>query len=263
MEAHPYLSMTIAYGENGEPMARRSADNLIEVDDWEHLPQADALVLPFDLSEGKKLCRAAVIDSQAGKYLFMDMHHIVADDASVQILLQDIQTAYDGGELTEEGYSGFEYALDEQKQRGSEEYAAARAWYESHCKGSDSQTLPAAEANLKRDGRNAAAQRYAMPRADRVRAWCGKAGVSLSAFFTAAFGISVQNGQGNRIADHRQVGRKECFLLVQSPRCSPSFPWGVYTLIHNKQYKRLKSKENLFKQALFFMFIQKLLLNRD
>jgi len=97
LKAHPYLSMTIGYDAHGEPAARRSAENLIDVDFWEHLPDAGALVLPFDLSEGKKLCRAAVIEGEAGKYLFLDMHHIVADDASVQILLQDIQAAYDGG----------------------------------------------------------------------------------------------------------------------------------------------------------------------
>ncbi|MBO7664183.1 MAG: amino acid adenylation domain-containing protein, partial [Clostridia bacterium] len=223
--SHPYLSMTIAYDEKGEPMALRSPDNIIGVDLLDHLPGPDALVYPFDLSEGQKLCRAAVIDSPDGKYLFLDMHHIVSDDRSVQILLEDMNTVYDGGEITRETYGGFEFALDEQKQRGSDQLAAARKWYERACAGSDSQTLPAAEANREGKDQTASARCVGTCSAGRIKAWCDSAGVKPDAFFTTAFGIALKAYTGSESAVFATIypGRKD-------PRLSRSVSMFVKTL---------------------------------
>ncbi|MBR4576904.1 MAG: AMP-binding protein, partial [Clostridia bacterium] len=223
ISAHPCLSMTLVYDENGEPMARRSDGNIIEAELLDHLPGTDALIVPFDLSG--KLCRAAVIDSPEGKYLFLDMHHIICDGTSVRILLEDINTAYEGGEIIRESFSGFEFALDEKKRRESDQFASAREWYESVCKGRDSQTLPTASATP--DSREkASSARYVSPcSAGRVQEWCAGSGVKPGAFFTAAFGIALQAYTGSESAVFAAIyhGRKD-------PRISRGVSMFVKTL---------------------------------
>ncbi|MBO6084494.1 MAG: AMP-binding protein, partial [Candidatus Methanomethylophilaceae archaeon] len=58
------------------------------------------LIEPFDL--GKGTCRFRIIRTKAARYLFMDIHHIVADGTSLRILARDIGNAYDGRPLAKE-----------------------------------------------------------------------------------------------------------------------------------------------------------------
>lgn len=56
---------------------------------------------PFDLCNELPF-RAAVCTVKEDTYLFMDMHHIVSDGASTTIIMRDLLTLYNGGELTED-----------------------------------------------------------------------------------------------------------------------------------------------------------------
>lgn len=114
LAAHPFLSMTIGYDDNGEAVAKRSDDVNVRIERLDDLPAIDALVRPFDLTGGEPLCRVALIDGPEGKYLFLDTHHIVSDGESINILFEDINAAYAGGAVETERYTGFEFALDEQ-----------------------------------------------------------------------------------------------------------------------------------------------------
>ncbi|MBQ8092752.1 MAG: amino acid adenylation domain-containing protein, partial [Clostridia bacterium] len=200
LAAHPYLSMTVSKGENGEVMAHRSDEVLVKVECLDHLPELDELVRPFSLTNGEPLCRAALIDSRDGKYLFLDTHHIVSDGDSLRILFDDLQTAYDGGEIETEQYSGFEFALEEEAARKSERFADAQAWYESRCRGCEGQTLPLREVNLSGDSHIASGRTSGRTSADAVRTYCAEHGMTMNAFFTTAFALALKAYTGSESA---------------------------------------------------------------
>ena len=198
--AHPCLSMTICYNEDGEAMARRNEGCIVGIEQMDRLPAIEALVKPFDLTGGEALCRAALIDGAEGKYLFLDTHHIVSDGESIRILFEDINAAYAGEAIKTEQYSGYEFALDEQAARASERFKEARTWYEGKCRGVESQTLPLREANLNAEGHIATGHTRGRADANAVRAYCEKHGLTLNAFFTTAFGLALKAYTGSESA---------------------------------------------------------------
>ena len=52
-------------------------------------------VRPFNLSKGP-LYRMEIVETEACVYLLMDVHHLVADGASVDIMLRQLCSAMEG-----------------------------------------------------------------------------------------------------------------------------------------------------------------------
>ena len=63
---------------------------------------------------------------QDGKYLYIDMHHIIGDGTSLVILLNDIEKVYKGIKLEKEKFTGFNYALEEQELLKTDKYEKAK-----------------------------------------------------------------------------------------------------------------------------------------
>ena len=107
VEAHPYLSVSFEKAENGDIVAvkNRTASVIIPIKNEE--PQMEELVRPFDLLSKEPLYRCCLFDHENGKYLFLDTHHIISDGASISILLEDINKAYEGNDVAGETYTGF------------------------------------------------------------------------------------------------------------------------------------------------------------
>ncbi|QOT01327.1 amino acid adenylation domain-containing protein [Brevibacterium sp. JNUCC-42] len=60
----------------------------------------DAFIQPFDLSEST-LFRAGLIQIESNRHLLMlDMHHIISDGVSINVLFQDMMQIYQGKELS-------------------------------------------------------------------------------------------------------------------------------------------------------------------
>ncbi|MDO4796888.1 MAG: amino acid adenylation domain-containing protein [Coriobacteriales bacterium] len=189
--AHPYLFMTIRTNDSGEVVAVRHEAIEAHVALLDALPaDLSALVRPFDLTAEEPLYRAEVYATDEGTYLFLDTHHIVSDGESLDVLLDDISAAYAGGEVAPESYTGFEFALDEQKARASERLAKAKAFYDGIFVGCGGDTLPPTDGNQEAAG--IASMQVRVPRADAVRAFCEAHGLTANAFFTTAFGHALR-----------------------------------------------------------------------
>ena len=197
--AHPYLSMTIGREAGEEPRAVRNTPAHIDIPVGTELPPAEALVRPFDLASGEALFRAELFDTKEGKYLFLDMHHIVSDGSSMAVLLADLDAAYAGKTIEAEAYTGYEFALDEQKARDSERYAKAKAWYDSVCRGCEPCTLPVKEEGAS-GGDIAAGQTAGKTDAEAVRQYCEANGLTPNAFFTTAFALALKAYTGSEEA---------------------------------------------------------------
>jgi amino acid adenylation domain-containing protein len=85
---HPTVEFKIDYGESGE----------------ERLPTIiQDFIKPFRLDQAP-LCRVKLIKVKGGKkrfILLVDMHHIIADGISIQVLLEDFQRIYENQALPE------------------------------------------------------------------------------------------------------------------------------------------------------------------
>lgn len=60
-----------------------------------------SLLPKFDI-EGGPLAKAAVITTEKGVYLFVDVHHVIFDGHSRNVLVEDIDKAYAHREIEEE-----------------------------------------------------------------------------------------------------------------------------------------------------------------
>ena len=148
--AHPYLSTTLFMNDEGDIRAKRNDDNpvAVSIQSCASAPSQDELVRPYKLI-GDRLCRAVIYKTDSGNCLFLDFHHIIFDGASSAVLLQDIADAYNGKTLKKETFTGFENALEEEKNRKSELLPKAKEYYDSVFRGCDSDCLPKPDKNDK------------------------------------------------------------------------------------------------------------------
>ena len=192
IDAHPYLKMILSMNDAGDIRARRHDDFDAAVDlvHAEKLPPVEELVKPYELLD-KPLYRVAIYVCGEEKYLFLDFHHIICDGESLNILLDDINAAYDGKILSKETYTGFEVALDEEKIRAGDGLKKSKAYYDSIFKGCD------ADCKLFKDFDATSEKTVAYERGnfkisvDAVKNFCTKNNFTLNAFFNAAFGFTL------------------------------------------------------------------------
>ncbi len=196
LSAHPYVRTTLFADAEGNIRARRNDAAAPEVSllTCEKLPAADQLVRSFPLL-GAPLYRIAVYETGEGVYLFMDIHHIISDGTSQAILLKDIEKAYFGGAPEPEKYTGFEAALEEEKTRASERFAAAKRYYDSIFTGCETECLPpgAPESDQPLAG---SITRVCAVRPEAVRSFCESGSFTPNAFFNAAFGFALSRFTG-------------------------------------------------------------------
>ena len=70
---------------------------------------AREIVKPFDLTKAP-LMRAAILNMEEKKYLFIDMHHIVSDGVSMGLFSEEFIQIYDGKELEPAIYQYKDYS---------------------------------------------------------------------------------------------------------------------------------------------------------
>ncbi|WP_139488492.1 non-ribosomal peptide synthetase [Brevibacillus dissolubilis] len=69
-----------------------------------------AFVQPFDLTQAP-LCRVQLVTTAAGPYMFVDLHHIIADGISMKVLLNDFISLYDQKTLSPLALQYKDYAV--------------------------------------------------------------------------------------------------------------------------------------------------------
>ncbi len=129
IEAHKYLKVKLFMDKNGEIKQRRNDDDKFKINIIDGMDK-DELVKPFNLF-GERLARFAIYRTHRGSHLFIDIHHLIADGTSYEILLNDIERAYKGEEIEEEKYTAYEAALDNAEAVKSELYSKSEKYYDS------------------------------------------------------------------------------------------------------------------------------------
>ncbi|MBR6889323.1 MAG: AMP-binding protein, partial [Selenomonadaceae bacterium] len=189
IDAHPYLKTTLLINDNEDIRAHRHDDfePVVTLYRVNNLPPVEKLVKPFELLN-KPLYRAEIYATPTENFFFLDCHHIISDGESFDILLDNINAAYEGKILSKETYTGFEHALDEEKARAGDALTKAKAYYDSIFRGCD------ADCKLAKDF-DAKAKPFAVGKlgvdVDAVKNFCARNKVTPNAFFNAAFGFTL------------------------------------------------------------------------
>lgn len=225
--AHPYLDVRLFINGEGELLQRASEGEDIPVPvtaiDTD-APDISSLVQPFELLESR-LFRFAVYVAKGAKYLFVDIHHIIADGNSFDVLFDDINKAYGGLELKKESFSGFDVAQSEEKDRKSGLYSKAEEYFDGLLSGIDVQSLPLFDKKSSAPSKGLMKREIGFSPSDAAEL-CERFAVTPNVLFTGAFGIFISRFTGSREAlfatvyngrNDSRLDRTVCMLVKTLP----------------------------------------------
>ena len=187
--AHPYLKTRLFMSDEGEVLQKRN-DALTYKTQIINGMNRETLVRPYMLFN-EQLFRFEIHRTCDGNYLFLDIHHIVADGTSLGIILNDINRAYSGEKLEVEAYTSYDLALDNRDALASDAYKNAENYYKSVFENAGGSI------NFYPDKSGAAptAEMYHRETSEfsvqDVKAFCKKHGITENVFFISAFGITL------------------------------------------------------------------------
>lgn len=194
IDAHPYMNAVIGMDEKTNDIYAKKNDNTdynVEICQVKNLPDKNTLVKPFSLL-GKCLYRVKIFDtSEDGKYLFLDMHHIIGDGTSLVILLKDIEKAYDGKKLEKEKFTGFSYAEEERRLLKTPAYDKAKKYYEDLLNKADTDAKLPNDETGRTEKKVANITKGLNLDKNIVEKFCNEKNISLNAFFNAVFGFTL------------------------------------------------------------------------
>lgn len=128
---HPALCTMLEINEEGNVVQRWHPELFEEIgvtevsaDEFEVI-KTD-LIRPFRLFR-EPLLRVDLYRVEDSVYLFLDMHHVITDGRSLEILLEDIARSYEGKKLEEDYY--YSWLLREEKMAGTDEYKQAEKYF--------------------------------------------------------------------------------------------------------------------------------------
>ena len=173
--AHPYLFSHVVVNDEGVPEVESeglqvTGDGLLvpvrEVTEEEWKAAQETFAKTMDV-HGEKLYRAEIYrvesygvptnlcsgvsrKSKVESYLYIDLHHVLADGFSVTLLLRDIERLYNGKKPAGEIMDGAAIATAEAEQRADETLMGeAREWYaKTFCDAADTDSLPIVESKV-------------------------------------------------------------------------------------------------------------------
>ncbi len=142
-------------------------------------------IQPFKLIGGR-LFHTKVMRNEEHIYWLFDMHHIISDGTSYNIIISDVETAYNGGTLVPEEMSMQEFALAEVEMRKTPAFEEGKQWYAQNfdCGDTYTQLMPDLEIPEHTDAHKL---RILDTDMDRVDAFCKANGIKKSTFFTSAY----------------------------------------------------------------------------
>lgn len=203
VEAHPYVKTRLFVDEEGHPRQRRNDEEPYH-QQVESMSEADFIKLkplleqPFHLLNDQPF-RIRILKTTGNVYLFIDFHHIIFDGTSMQILLQDISSAYEGNILQKENWSGFEVAQEEANLRLTESYSMAAEWNRKVFGALDVTSLPIPDNNSEQVSIGKYVHLISIDQ-ETLEQSCHRLGITAQVLTTAAFGYLLGAYTHNREA---------------------------------------------------------------
>lgn len=234
IDAHPYLKGHLKTDEMGNPRMVPAIKDPVNVENIDGpLPEPFALK-PYDLMKGP-FYQARIYRSGEDAYLFLDTHHIASDGTSLAVLLEDIETAYQGKPIPAEKRDGFMVALKEEKDATPEEKAKQKAFYASFLEGVDCVALPRKEYELPAEEKPMEADFDLTVSKKDVHTFLEKNNLNLNGFFNAVFAYALAKWDDNEDALFTSIysGRDSSFTARSVTMMVKTLP--VYTRVDSKE----------------------------
>ena len=189
LKAHEYLLLTLKMDDDGNIKAlRKEVEPVVDIIKKDKL-DSKALVRPFEIVGGP-LYRVEIYEIKEDNYLFLDFHHIICDGTSENIVLNDINRAYEGEELEKENFSGFELALEEVDKRNSKQYESAKEYYSNLLKDVEDGYLMKKDLKTKEESKLHVNDIYASLDVDSIKEFAKKNNLTLNAITNFVFGFT-------------------------------------------------------------------------
>ena len=185
------LRLRFLIDENGEPRQYVDDHKTLKIVRREMTEEAfqnyahHGFCRPFDLMGEEPLMRVELVTTEQGRYMLIDIHHMVTDGTSYLVLFpqRDLPLAYNGEPLPAQEYGLLDAAEDEAAQLGNEEYERAKAVMTEKYAGVDLMTLSAKPENPVGE----MGQESAYISRELVDGWCKDNGFAPYQIFQAAF----------------------------------------------------------------------------
>ncbi len=200
VEAHPELS--IHFTTEGDAIVQTLADSvpvevpIAEMSDETLATYKNEFVRPFNLQKAP-LYRFEVVKTGSGVHLLMDVHHLIFDGGSADLLIRQIGAALEGRAIEKETYTYLHFVSDQQKAEESDAFKAAQQFFAEKlqtCEGASE--IPADLPKTDRQG--FIGEAVCLPDYDKATAFCRQHEVTPAHLFLAATAYVVSRYTNNR-----------------------------------------------------------------
>ena len=134
--SHPILLGIIEPGEDGELYMYRNDDADIVIErmvlssrEWERKKQSLVTSFFYTQKPGERLYRCGLYQTEEGKYLFIDVSHLIGDGTTMNILFEDLAKLYLGQNVKKSDYTFYEYMLDKEEEKHNGIYERDLKYY--------------------------------------------------------------------------------------------------------------------------------------
>ena len=228
-KAHPALFTRIEMGSEGDPFQTIDMDKEDFSLTVEQITDIEAekreLVKPYKL-DGGRLFHTRLMRDAEHFYWFFDTHHIIFDGASLKVMMQDVEKAYNGETLAPEELTLAEMALAEAELRKTAAFEEGKRWYAQHfdCGDIYTQLMPDLEIKEPSEGKMA---RCLHTEKARVEAYCNAYGIFKSTLFTAVYSFLLAKYSNEQEALFETIydGRSDKRLLHSVGMTVKTFPF--------------------------------------
>ncbi|MBR2147080.1 MAG: AMP-binding protein, partial [Muribaculaceae bacterium] len=153
-------------------------------------------VRPFNLQKAP-LYRFEVVTTQDGVHLLLDVHHLLFDGGSADLLIRQISAALEGKDVENETYSYLDFVADQQATEDSDSFKASQQFFAERlatCEGASEipGDLP------KSDAQGLIGEAVCAVDHDKAAAYCREQEVTPAHLFLAATSLVVSRYTNNR-----------------------------------------------------------------
>ena len=188
LAAHPYMACRFVADEDGQTVQEpipgfKPEVPVLEMTDTAFAERRGSFVQPFDLAEGP-LFRYEVVSHEGRCSLLGDVHHLVGDGSSIDLLDRQICAAVDGQAPQAEEYSYYDFVRDLKEDPDAESY------FDATIGGVEEVSRLVPDIFDEAAPHRVASQSVSID-AQAIEACCHSAGVTPAAFFLAAAALTV------------------------------------------------------------------------
>ena len=190
--AHPTLFTRIELSNDGEPLQTIEDSETFSLNIEEGVVDVEKgtfngqpLIVPFNIY-ADRLFHIRLLHDSAHYYLLLDIHHIIGDGASLNVMLNDIEAAYNGNTIAPEEMTMQEVALAEVEMRKTPVFEESKQWYAQNFDCSDTFTpiIPDLEGTERSENNK---ERILGIDKERIEAFCKANGIKRTTLFTAVY----------------------------------------------------------------------------